>query len=212
MAKKISIIDIWRALEAKHIEDCPTGPHILSRVFAIFSEDIMRLYFNGVNSKYSDLGRPSRKKGRDGPVWDFTIEDDGKLYVAEMNCEISLDGYKYACLDSEKWVKRQEDSNNFGVLMKIAKGEDRKPVRISSSTDKALRDGFVPDGVVIIWGSVDSSTRQSLIAKYDKLHDVLSVEDAISKLILKEPGYLSLIDRMKHLIDEFYDRLSGSDM
>ena len=65
---------------------------------------------------------------------------------------------------------------------------------------------------MIIWGSVDSSTRQSLIAKYDKLHDVISVEDAISKLILKETEYLSLIDRMKHLKDEFYDLLSGSDM
>ena len=66
----------------------------LSRLFAFFSEEVVRHWASCEQSPYSDLGRPT-VWGEDGHrhTLDFTLQrPDGSLFVTEMKCEIEVRG------------------------------------------------------------------------------------------------------------------------
>ena len=60
----------------------------LSRIFGIFSEEIVRMWASDHRCPYEDLGRPTlRRKGKKaGYTLDFTLrhKETGKSYVAEL--------------------------------------------------------------------------------------------------------------------------------
>lgn len=74
----------------------------LSRVFGIFSEEIVRMWARDHRCPYEDLGRPTlRKHGeKSGSTLDFTLRHKatGMSYVAELKCEIEYQNYKYLVL------------------------------------------------------------------------------------------------------------------
>lgn len=78
----------------------------LSRVFGIFSEEIVRQWASDPRCPYENLGRPTlRKRGdRVGSTLDFTLrhKSTGKSYVTELKCEIEYQNYKYLVLSDIK--------------------------------------------------------------------------------------------------------------
>jgi len=74
----------------------------LSRLFGIFSEDIVRIWCNDSQSPYLDLGRPTIKidDEKRGRTMDFTFQsrDNGKNFVGELKCELEYENYRYMTL------------------------------------------------------------------------------------------------------------------
>jgi hypothetical protein len=72
--------------------------NFLSRVFGIFSEEVVRYWCASPRSKYEDLGRPTlhTPEGK-WHTLDFTLRDreTSKTYVAELKCELAYDNYRY---------------------------------------------------------------------------------------------------------------------
>jgi hypothetical protein len=71
----------------------------LSRVFGIFSEEIVRIWCRSEISDFTDLGRPTIKEVDSetrGSTLDLTLQSksSGKIYVAEMKCELQYQNYK----------------------------------------------------------------------------------------------------------------------
>ncbi len=84
----------------------------LARVFGIFSEELIRIWAADSRAPYEDLGRPTLRvvNGSSGSTLDFTLRSraTGKVYVAEMKCEIEYQNYKYFVLTDP----RQLDHHN----------------------------------------------------------------------------------------------------
>mgnify|MGYP000523508818 CR=1 FL=1 len=72
----------------------------LSRVFGIFSEEIVRIWAADPRAPFEDLGRPTlRVDGEDGySTLDFTLRsrDTELIFPAELKCEIEYQGYLHA--------------------------------------------------------------------------------------------------------------------
>ena len=76
----------------------------LSRLFGIFSEEIVRCWGRAVQAPYEDLGRPTVKSfcAKRGFTLDFTFRsrDNGAIYIAEMKCELEYENYRYLTLET----------------------------------------------------------------------------------------------------------------
>jgi len=82
--------------------DVPGRGAFLSRMFAFFSEEIVRHWARCECSPYRDLGRPVvwDDNGSKYHVLDFTLErvSDGARFVTELKCEIEFEHYRYLTL------------------------------------------------------------------------------------------------------------------
>src|SRR5438552_1274581 len=86
-------------------EDIFRSPEIardnfLSRLFGLFSEDVVRYWCRHQQAPYEDLGRPTVKLPHErswGHTLDFTIRDrsTGSTHVVELKREIAFENYKY---------------------------------------------------------------------------------------------------------------------
>lgn len=92
--------------------DRPGRDKFLSRLFGIFSEEMVRAWCDLPDSRYQGLGRPNLKRSDEGRghVLDFTLRDSasGGLYVAEMKCELEYERYRYLQLNDPEQVGRHE--------------------------------------------------------------------------------------------------------
>jgi len=82
----------------------PARDKFLSRLFGLFSGDVVRNWSQHPSAPYEDIGRPTLRV-RDEPGWhtlDFTLRrrTTGELYVSELKCELEFDGYRYLRLTS----------------------------------------------------------------------------------------------------------------
>jgi hypothetical protein len=78
--------------------DEPARDKYLSRLFALFNEQIVRLWCARTETPYTDLGRPTLYFA--DPVrrytLDFTLRNStGQTYVGELKCELEYDRYRY---------------------------------------------------------------------------------------------------------------------
>src|SRR6266496_4310513 len=84
----------------------------LSRLFGIFSEDIVRIWCNDPRSPYENIGRPTIKPavGGKGYTLDFALrrEQTGAIFISEMKCELEYEGYKYLVLASPSQLKHHK--------------------------------------------------------------------------------------------------------
>src|SRR5688500_205868 len=73
-----------------------------SRMFALFSEEIVRAWSRNERAPYRDVGRPTLWVGNAFATLDFTLQrrSDGKLFVAEQKAELAWAGYKQLRLDT----------------------------------------------------------------------------------------------------------------
>lgn len=155
----------------------------LSRLFAFFSEEIVRHWADCEAAPYRDLGRPV-VWGDDGKyhVLDFTFQrrSDGARFIAEMKCEVEFDGYKYLILTGPDQVAHHQGSAAFTKFLRLAREPKAHPVTIGGKPADI-------DGSILVWGVVSSDGRQAAKDHYG-VADVLGVEDLLKDLGRWQPS------------------------
>lgn len=147
----------------------------LSRVFGIFSEEIVRIWAMDKRSPYSVAERrPTIYDGSKPYVLDFLFLRDGKSYVAEMKCEIQYQNYKYWTLTDATQLDHHRNKRAFQLFLEVAENP--------SSVSVKAGDEVTPDGAVLVWGSVTTAGVDSVRQRYG-LTDVISVEKCIGDLV-----------------------------
>jgi len=77
----------------------PARDKFLSRLFGLFSEEVVRYWCRCPAAPYEDLGRPTLRVPGEarGHTLDFTLrhKETVKVYVAEMKCELEFENYRY---------------------------------------------------------------------------------------------------------------------
>lgn len=150
--------------------------NFLSRVFGIFSEEIVRYWCANPQSSYVDLGRPTlyTSEGK-WHTLDFTLRDQetSKTYVAEMKCELAYDNYRYLRLTDVRQLEHHVGAA-FQRFLQIARVGHGLTVKVGGKP-------MVADGAILVWGATTpegalSATEATGIA------DVLSVENMIEDL------------------------------
>lgn len=178
----------------------------LSRLFGIFSEDIVRYWCNNKNSKYSDMGRPTLWAGNQHfPPLDFSFRDhSGKTFIGEQKCELEYQGYQYLELSSLNQVERhQREKSAFRRFLDMAKDPESYTVKINRSVE------FV-HGAILVWGRINKNKKNE-IKKYFHLHDILTIEEMVNDLIKwKDPDYFEYINTKYIWMTDLMSKLSGA--
>ena len=184
----------------------PDRDKFLSRLFGIFNEEVVRHWCGCSQASYEDLGRPTlRVPGeRRGHTLDFTFRsrETGKVYVAELKCEIEFMGYRYMRLQNGDEL-RHHSGEAFRKLLLAAK--DPKAVEVS-----VVGKPLAVDGAVLVWGAVTSGGRKAVMREYG-FADVLSLEAILGNLrAWAPPAWLERIERLRRYSNELFGYLLGS--
>lgn len=178
----------------------------LSRVFGIFSEEIVRLWAGDERAPYKNLpGRPTLRRPHDnrGHTLDFLLEDrfTGKKYVTEMKCEIEYQEFRYFVLHNVAQLSHHR-KDAFKEFLASAKPHSDQRVTTQGSEIQT-------DGAILIWGSVTAEGRQAVKNHY-ALHEVLSVAEICGDLSTwQHEGYLRLLSERKMWSNQLYEGLSA---
>lgn len=149
----------------------------LSRVFGIFSEEVVRVWAEDTRSPYSDLGRPTLRQDDMGKrhTLDFTLKDNltGRTFVAELKCEIEYRNYKYLILtDARQLDHHKKDA--FAALLDVAKAPGSYRTYVGNSQ-------LAVEGSILIWGAATPEGRQIVMQKFG-FSDILTIAEMISDL------------------------------
>ncbi len=179
----------------------------MSRVFGIFSEEIVRLWANDPRSPYEDIGRPTlRKLGEStGSTLDFTLrhKKTGTSYVTELKCEIEYENYKYFVLTDVKQLDHHR-KGAFKALLEVAAKTPSHRVFVNKKE-------IAVDGAILIWGAATPEGRRAVIDAKG-FFDVLSIEEIISDLITwNHAGYLALMEQRRSWTNAMFDGLIHSN-
>ncbi len=178
--------------------------NFLSRVFGIFSEDIVRIWCKNPQSQYTDLGRPSLYDKEDKytkTTLDFCLKNnDEDIFIAEQKSELAYQDYKYIELNSIDQLKHH-DKAAFTKFLETAKDPRTYDVKIDGKK-------YAIKGSILIWGCVNNEEKEK-IKKGFSLHDILSLEDIINNLITwKDKNYKTYIENRKKWINELMSNLN----
>ena len=165
--------------------DRPGRDKFLSRLFVIFSEEVVRAWCNLPDARYQDLGRPYLKRSDEGRghVLDFTLRDSpsGRLYVAEMKCELEYERYRYLQLtDPEQVGRHEKESKAFQKFIEVGREPDAIPVTVN-------RKPVEISGSVLIWGAATPHGAESVCEAYG-FHGLLTIEDMLPALQANPPA------------------------
>jgi hypothetical protein len=180
----------------------------LSRIFGIFSEEIVSLWARDERAPYENLGRPTIKSLGDsrGHTLDFTLRErsSGNIYVAEMKCEIEYQNFKYFVLERVEQLEHHKKPA-FEAFLKAAR----------SSPDQSINVGgrcINTHGAILIWGSVTSEGREAVMASRG-FHDVLSIAAICHDLSSwNDAGYRTLIAQRQEWCNELFTGLIGKQI
>jgi hypothetical protein len=175
----------------------------LSRVFGIFSEEIVRLWASDDRAAYEDLGRPTLRQAgeRRGSTLDFTLRsrETGKVYVAEMKCEIEYQNYKYLVLSDVPQLRHHRKAA-FWALLDVARGGTDFAVRLNGVERKV-------DGAILIWGAATEEGRRAVV-QATGVHDVLTMGEIIADLNAWHcPRYRELLSRRREWVNDMFHQL-----
>jgi hypothetical protein len=173
-----------RGMEAVFIGSEAGRGAYLSRLFAFFSEEVVRHWAACAEAPYRDLGRPviwdhnSRTRYH---VLDFTLErrGDGARYVAELKCEIEFEGYRYMTLAGPGQLEHHAGKAAFQKLLQMA--TDPQELRATIG-----RQELTVDGSILVWGALTPEGRTTTMDRYG-FADVLSVQDMLHDLAIWQP-------------------------
>ena len=192
----------------KFIDTFQQGPEekgaYLSRIFGIFSEQIVRIWARDERSPYSVAERRPTLYDLSKPyVLDFLFLQDGKTYVSEMKCEIQYQNYRYWTLTDATQLEHHRKKRAFQLFLDVARDPESVPVKAG--------DSVAPDGAILVWGSVTLAGVQSVRQQFG-FKDVISVEKCIRDLV--EWGNLEhqeLIADRRKWTDDLYRALVGTN-
>lgn len=159
----------------------------LSRLFGIFSEEIVRIWARDPRAPYEDLGRPTvLHDGRRSTLdYCFRCRRTGKVFVVEQKCEIEYQNYRYLTLERLDQLSHHAKPA-FSAFLAAARPDGGVSVQIAGQA-------VVADGAILMWGAVSELGREAVLAETG-LHDVLALADIVAQCAAWKPdGYESLI-------------------
>jgi hypothetical protein len=150
----------------------------LSRLFAFFSEEVVRHWSACEQAPYRDVGRPvvwDEDRSR-YHVLDFTLErrSDGARFVTEMKCEIEFEGYRYLSLTTVDQIEHHVRGAAFQKLLRLGGNPRSLRVTIGGAEQSVA-------GAILVWGIVTPEGRSAAMTHHG-FADVLSVEDMLRDL------------------------------
>jgi hypothetical protein len=161
----------WPSFEDFFRSATPARDKFLSRLFGLFSEDVVRHWCRCPDARYEDLGRPHlRLPGeRYGHTLDFTLRHraTGRTFVAELKCELEYESYRYLRLTDPAQLTHHAGTA-FQKLLAVAKEPMQIPVTVAG---KALQ----VEGAVLVWGATTPEGCERAMDAFG-FADVLSVE------------------------------------
>jgi len=199
----------------KDNDDCKREK-FLSRLFGIFSEEIVKIWCANEKSPYDDLGRPSLYDKADkytGTTLDFTFQDkDKKIYIVEMKCEIQYENFRYFHLNNkdklEGFLGHHRKKQAFERFEKLGKNPDRYIVKYLDYEAKEKCKIEKIAGIILIWGKVNQENIENM--NIGGFHQILSVERMISDLIRwNDKEFMKMIDNYQCWSNDMFDRLVG---
>lgn len=176
----------------------------LSRIFGIFSEEIVRIWCKNPKSPYENLGRPVLKNRPDERGWtlDYGLKsrEDGRIFVAEQKCELQFQNYQYLKLKSLRQLDHHT-GEAFTRFRDFAKTPRQYIVTISGKKVST-------EGAILVWGSVEEEFTSELKEKTG-IYDILSLEKIVSDLVVwADPEYRLLIRERKKWCQELFNALT----
>jgi hypothetical protein len=123
------------SMEGLFRTDEPGRGAYLSRMFAFFSEEVVRHWSACDQAPYRDLGQPviwDADGKRYRTTLDFTLErrGDGARFVSEMKCEIQFEGYRYLTLTGPTEIEHHAAGAAFQKFLRLA--QDSNALRVTT--------------------------------------------------------------------------------
>ncbi len=192
--------------------------NFLSRVFGLFNEEPVRLWAEMESSPYEYLGRPTLYPKEDSgwTTLDFAFRrrEDGRIFVAEMKCEIAYESFRYMTLTRIEQVQRhlteqkRQNKKSFPRFLEAARYPDRFQCRVTSRSGQ--RRDVAIDGAILVWGSVSVVGRKAVQSEFG-FADILSVEEIINDLIQSgDASYAEFVRQRGQWSDELFQSLLGN--
>ncbi|MGB9866752.1 MAG: hypothetical protein ACPLPR_02445 [Bacillota bacterium] len=123
----------------------------------------------------------------------------GKLFVAEMKCELEFQNYKYLRL-SGPWQLHHHSKTAFKKFLQIAVHPSLYRVKVGGREVQV-------HGAVLIWGAIDPRNRDAIIREYG-FADILSVETMINDLRSWRPSHwVQRVEQLKQWSNELFEWL-----
>ena len=185
--------------------------NFMARVFGLFSEEPVRIWCRDPDSPFEDLGRP--KLGVPGVedrgyVLDFALRSrrDGRVFVAEMKCEITFENYRSMTLRSRTQLDRHaKEKEAFRRFLAIARDPASHRVTVNGQQ-------VTVSGAILVWGACTPEGRRD-VAESTGIADVLSLEEVIATLIRKRNAeYASFVQKQRRRCEELFDFLSRTSV
>ena len=175
----------------------------LSRVFGIFSEEIVRIWARDPRATYEDLGRPTlRSVGeRSGSTLDFTFRsrETGKIYVAELKCEIEYQNYRFLVLAESNQLNHHRKPAFAALLAAAAKPSELRAY--VSKKEVAI------DGAILVWGAA-TSTGRALVSADNGFAAILTLAEIVAELqVWQSEPYRALLEHRRVWSNEMHDAL-----
>lgn len=160
----------------------------LSRVFGIFNEEIIRIWCENDKSPLQDMGRPTiyDKDGKQYTL-DFLFKDEeNRLFVAEMKCEIEYQKYKFLTLQDQNQLKHHQNKRAFQLFLEIAEDPNRYDIKCNKELIKV-------NGTALIWGRTSTEGIHNIRNSFAISH-IFSAESIIADLMRwNDQNYLDFI-------------------
>lgn len=176
--------------------------NFLSRVFGIFSEEIVRCWCRDPNSPYEDLGRPTLNARH---KLDFTFRRRNPphdVYVGEMKCELELQNYAFLTLTGPDQLRHHMPQRSFQAFLQVAQAPADVPVTVQGMAQPV-------QGAILVWGKCTARGRTEVIGAYG-LHDVLELDTMIQNLLDWHNGdYKDLLARKERWCQWLFAGLGG---
>lgn len=150
----------------------------LSRLFASFSEEIVRHWAACDEAPFRDVGRPVLwdEDARRYHVLDFTLErrSEGSRFVTEMKCEIQFEGYRYLMLEDAEQIEHHAGGAAFQKLLRLARDPTDLRVTVAGHPQ-------VIAGAALVWGATTDAGIASAVERFG-FSEVLSLEHILRDL------------------------------
>ena len=153
----------------------PEKGKFLSRIFGIFSEEIIRIWARDKRSLYSIYDRrPTLYKENSKYTLDFLLEKNGEIFVSEMKCEIQYQNYKYWRLVDTQQLQHHLKKRAFNLFLSLSRDPKSVIVKAGSQIEIA--------GTVLVWGAATPKGIEAVKRQFG-ISDVLTVESCIRDLV-----------------------------
>jgi hypothetical protein len=185
----------------------PARDKFLSRLFGLFSEQVVRVWCACPEASYEDLGRPTLCTPglTRGHTLDFTLRhrNSEATYVSELKCELEYESYRYLRLTRADQI-RHHSSEAFLKFLRVAIDPTSLDIRRQGRPERV-------DGAILIWGAISLEGRQAVIEEFG-FADVLSVEMMLADLQIWAPaGWAEFVSRYRRWTNELFDFLEWSE-